>query len=168
VSALAELLDEGERLAVGAYLPEAEWRHVEKGRIYLADGGMIASVREQIPEGIDPDGDDPKAWEIGDEAVEEAGRRAELVAFLVNHGPTLLTVAKAAVEMRAAESARPGGQHPPYGHGPVAVHTYRCPATKIGKKSGPCDCGGDALQTRIDASRVAFDAALDAARGGAS
>lgn len=95
---LAAIVEEAERLEREATMPAAKWEPVEKGRIYLADGGMIASIREQIPDDVDPDGDDPKAWEIGDRAVDEAALLAELVAYLVNHRATLLAVAKAAVE----------------------------------------------------------------------
>jgi hypothetical protein len=78
-----------------ARLPAEKWEHIEKGRIFLAEGNMIALVHEQIPDDVDPDGDDPKAWEIGDAAVEEAGRRAEAVALLVNARGALLDVAEA-------------------------------------------------------------------------
>jgi nucleotide-binding universal stress UspA family protein len=88
-----------------ASLPPEKWEHIEKGRIYLADGGMIASVREQVPDGIDPDGDDPEAWEIGDAAVEEAERRAEAVVLLVNARVALLDVVEAAMESRRADQA---------------------------------------------------------------
>lgn len=87
---------------VVASLPPEKWGHIEKGRIFLADGDMIASVREQIPDGVDPDGDDPEAWDIGDAAVEEAGRRAEAVALLVNARAALLDVAEAAEHDRRA------------------------------------------------------------------
>lgn len=103
-----------------ASLPPEKWERIEKGRIYLAGGGMIASVREQIPGGIDPDGDDPEAWEIGDAAVEEAGRRAEAVALLVNAREALLSVAEAAAGMQAA--LRATSQHPNAGdRGHIAV-----------------------------------------------
>lgn len=81
-----------------ASLPHEKWEHIEKGRIFLTGADMIASVREQIPDDVDPDGDDPEAWEIGDAAVEEAGRRAEAVALLVNSRAALLDVVEAAQE----------------------------------------------------------------------
>lgn len=87
-----------------ACLPEERWEHIENGRIYLAGGDMIASVREQIPGDVDPDGDDPKAWEIGDAAVEEAALRAEAVALLVNARAALLDVAEAGARLQRAHS----------------------------------------------------------------
>lgn len=88
-----------------ASLPAEKWEHVEEGRIYLADGGMIASVHAQIPDYCDPDGDDPEAWEIGDAAVEEAGRRAEAVSMLVNARTALLDLAEAAYRYRDSDPA---------------------------------------------------------------
>jgi len=83
----------------------------------------------------------------------------QLCEFFDEHGPRLLAVAEAAVEMRGAETDRPDSMDVPYPIGPRAVHAYPCPATRIGKKSGPCNCGGDTMQARIDASRATFDAA---------
>ncbi|KKL87798.1 hypothetical protein LCGC14_1931080 [marine sediment metagenome] len=34
---------------------------------------------------------------------------------------------------------------------PEAVHTYDCPYWRMGKKYGPCVCGGEELQSEIDA-----------------
>ena len=81
-------------------------------------------------------------------------------AFRAQHFPLLVAVAEAAVEMRDAEHDDPNSMDVPYPVGPFAVHRCGCPATKLGKTCGPCDCGGDALQARIRASRVALDAAL--------
>ena len=100
MSSLADKLARAREVV--ASLPPEKWGHIEKGRIFLADGDMIASVCEQIPDGVDPDGDDPEAWDIGDAAVEEAGRRAEAVALLVNARAALLDGAEAGAQCRDA------------------------------------------------------------------
>lgn len=79
--------------------------------------------------------------------------------FLLVNGPRLLAVAQAAVEMREAERAI-GEPTEPYPIPPRAVHVYGCPGTKTGAKAGACSCGGDAVESRIAASRAAFDAAV--------
>ena len=81
-------------------------------------------------------------------------------AFRAEHFPLLVAVAEAAVELREAETVGHDAAKAPYAHGPQAVHRYGYPLTKIGKKYGPCQCGGADIQTRIKASRDAFDAAL--------
>ena len=80
--------------------------------------------------------------------------------FYATHFPLLVAVAEAAVEMRGAETVGHDAAKAPYAYGPQAVHRYGCPLTKIGKKYGPCQCGGADIQTRIKASRDAFDAAI--------
>lgn len=85
--------------------------------------------------------------------------------FYLEHGPTLLAVAKAAVEMREAET-EPAAPEIPYPFGPLVCHKTGCHSGAIGKKWGPCNCGGRGLQDRINASRAAFDAVVrDEAEG---
>lgn len=81
-----------------------------------------------------------------------------LSRFYVEHGPRLVAVARAAVEMREAEKDN-GQALVPYPYGPFAVHDCTCRATVNGKRASACDCGGDAIDARITASRAAFDAA---------
>lgn len=35
-------------------------------------------------------------------------------------------------------------------------HTYGCPSARIGRKHGPCNCGGDALKAHVEATRAAL------------
>ncbi len=88
---------------------------------------------------------------------EELNARFALYAFTRRHLPRLLSLAAAGAEMREAESVGRGTNRPPYAYGPEAVHAYGCAAGRIGKKWGPCDCGGEALNERIRASRAVWD-----------
>ena len=47
-----------------------------------------------------------------------------------------------------------------------AVHTYECPAWRVGKYHGLCNCGGEEINTRIAETWELAEAALALAKAG--
>lgn len=82
------------------------------------------------------------------------------LAVLWNARTDILAALKAGQEYVDARKARVrGGSTDVYVSRPMAVHTYECPEPKYGKKSGPCDCGGGALDEAIKGAEAALLAA---------
>ena len=145
---LAEILAEARRLDEAATPGPWTWSDGY-------DGGTCVAIMRSCDRSVMVEGPGD-VWPKGHEATNQ---NAAFIAFSRTALPRLVAVAEAAMEMRKAERDDPNSMDAPYPVGPRAVHCYGCPATKVGKKTGPCNCGGDAMQARINASRAAFDAA---------